>query len=93
MVGATVSEAELQQLDAAGIRAMHVIATAHGGPSIDQLADFAANVAPLGWHIEMYVPTGVWPKHAAADASRLAGPTFDVGQFYNSIRCAVTYGD
>lgn len=62
MVGAEVSERELEELDAAGIRATRFITTARGGPSLDQLADVAARIAPLGWHIEMYVPPAVWPE-------------------------------
>jgi predicted TIM-barrel fold metal-dependent hydrolase len=61
MVGADVSDAELQRLDAAGIRATRFITTARGGPSLDQLPAVARKVAPYGWHIEMYVPTTVWP--------------------------------
>jgi predicted TIM-barrel fold metal-dependent hydrolase len=61
MVGASVTEAELRSLDDAGICATRFITTAKGGPSLEQLPGVAAKVAPLGWHIEMYVPPAVWP--------------------------------
>ena len=61
MVGANVTERELQALHDDGIRATRFITTAKGGPSTEQLPDVAARVAPFGWHIEMYVPTSAWP--------------------------------
>jgi predicted TIM-barrel fold metal-dependent hydrolase len=61
MVGASITEAELQSLDDAGIRATRFITTAMGGPSLEQLPEVAAKVAPFRWHIEMYVPPAVWP--------------------------------
>jgi len=61
MVGASITGAELQALDDAGIRATRFITTARGGPSLEQLPEVAAKVAPFGWHIEMYVPSAVWP--------------------------------
>jgi predicted TIM-barrel fold metal-dependent hydrolase len=61
MVGAAISEAELQALDDAGIRATRFITTAKGGPSLEELPAVAAKVAPFRWHIEMYVPPAVWP--------------------------------
>jgi predicted TIM-barrel fold metal-dependent hydrolase len=61
MVGAAITEAELQALDDAGIRATRFITTAKGGPSLEELPAVARKVAPFGWHIEMYVPPAVWP--------------------------------
>lgn len=62
MVGASITEAALQSLNDAGVRATRFITTAKGGPSLEQLPEVAAKVAPLGWHIEMYVPTKAWPE-------------------------------
>jgi predicted TIM-barrel fold metal-dependent hydrolase len=62
MVGAAVTEAELDALHKGGVRATRFITTAKGGPSLAQLPDVAAKVAAFGWHIEMYVPTSVWPE-------------------------------
>lgn len=61
MVGAAVTEAQLLALDRGGIRATRFITTAKGGPSLAQLPEVAAKVAPLGWHIEMYIPPSSWP--------------------------------
>jgi predicted TIM-barrel fold metal-dependent hydrolase len=62
MVGANVAESELQAMHDKGIRATRFITTAKGGPTLDQLNDVAARVAPFGWAIEMYIPTRVWPE-------------------------------
>lgn len=60
MVSSNVEPAELQRLSEAGIRATRFIATARGGPSLDELPSVAKAVAPFGWHIEMYVPPKLW---------------------------------
>lgn len=60
MVPATVEAAELRRLDDAGIRATRFIATARGGPSLEELPGVARAVAEFGWHIEMYVPPNLW---------------------------------
>jgi predicted TIM-barrel fold metal-dependent hydrolase len=62
MVGATIAERELQAMHDAGIRATRFITTAKGGPTLDQLRDVAARVAPFGWPIEMYIPAQAWPE-------------------------------
>jgi predicted TIM-barrel fold metal-dependent hydrolase len=62
MVGATIADAELQAMHDAGIRATRFITTAKGGPTLDQLHEVAARVAPFGWPIEMYIPTNLWPE-------------------------------
>jgi predicted TIM-barrel fold metal-dependent hydrolase len=61
MVGADIAEQDLAAMHAAGIRATRFITTAKGGPTLDQLTEVAARVAPFGWPIEMYVPTSAWP--------------------------------
>jgi len=62
MVGATIDERELQAMHDAGVRATRFITTAKGGPTLDQLKDVAARVAPFGWPIEMYIPISAWPE-------------------------------
>ena len=62
MVSATIAENELQAMDDAGVRATRFITTAKGGPTLDQLKDVAARVAPFGWPIEMYIPISAWPE-------------------------------
>ena len=61
MVGASITERELQAMHDAGIRATRFITTAKGGPTLDQLKDVAARVAPFGWAVEMYIPINAWP--------------------------------
>lgn len=60
MVDSKVTAAEVERLDKAGIRATRFIATARGGPSLDDLPAVARAIAPFGWHIEMYVPPQLW---------------------------------
>ncbi|MET0204242.1 MAG: amidohydrolase family protein [Casimicrobiaceae bacterium] len=62
MVGASIAESELQAMHDKGVRATRFITTAKGGPTLDQLKDVAARIAPFGWPIEMYIPTHVWPE-------------------------------
>ena len=61
MVGANIAERELAAMHEAGVRATRFITTAKGGPTLDQLNEVAARVAPFGWPIEMYIPPKVWP--------------------------------
>ena len=60
MVPSDVSAGELKRLDDTGIRATRFIATARGGPSLDELPGVAAAIAEYGWHVEMYVPPDLW---------------------------------
>lgn len=62
MVGAGIADNDLQAMHDAGIRATRFITTARGGPTLDQLKDVAARVAPFGWAVEMYIPTHAWPE-------------------------------
>lgn len=61
MVGADVAERDLAAMHAAGVRATRFITTAKGGPTLDELPEVAARVAPFGWPIEMYIPVTAWP--------------------------------
>jgi predicted TIM-barrel fold metal-dependent hydrolase len=62
MVGAGIGERELAAMHDKGVRATRFITTAKGGPTLDQLGEVAARVAPFGWAIEMYIPTSAWPE-------------------------------
>lgn len=55
-----VDEAELQRLHAAGIRGVRFITLVQGGAPLDKLKAIAARIAPLGWFIQMYVPSSTW---------------------------------
>jgi predicted TIM-barrel fold metal-dependent hydrolase len=62
MVGANIGQRELSSMHDKGVRATRFITTAKGGPTLDQLSEVAARVAPFGWAIEMYIPTTAWPQ-------------------------------
>ncbi len=57
----SVSISELRELNAAGFNGARFITMAKGGAPIEQLEGVAKKIAPLGWHIEMFVPTNAWP--------------------------------
>lgn len=63
----TVSDAELKQLDAGGIRGVRF---SLGEPSTaivtpDMIEPLAKRVAPLGWHIQLHAPGELYVEHAA----------------------------
>ncbi len=60
MIPPDISERELQALHDTGARGVRFITVSSGGGSLDQLRDVAAKIAPLGWHIQMYVPAQTW---------------------------------
>ena len=65
MVPPDILEAELQALHDGGARGVRFITTSHGGASLDQLQEIAARIAPLGWHVQMYVPAQTWADLAS----------------------------
>ena len=92
MVGASVTERELDALHQGGVRATRFITTSKGGPSLEQLPGVAAKVAPFGWHIEMYVPTervAGDPAHrrALARARRIRPPGRNDGRHAGRRSC------
>lgn len=62
MVEESVGMSELRELDAAGFKGARFITMAKGGAPIEHLEGVAKKIAPLGWHIEMFVPTNAWPE-------------------------------
>lgn len=57
----SVSMSELRELNAAGFNGARFITMAKGGTPIEQLEGVAKKIAPLGWHIELFVPANAWP--------------------------------
>jgi len=55
VVDKEVSDAQLAELDRAGVKGIRISAVASGGVPPDQLDALAARVAPLGWHVQMYL--------------------------------------
>lgn len=64
MIPPDIAGRELQALHDAGARGVRFITMSSGGGSLDQLRDVAARVAPLGWHIQIYVPAQTWHELA-----------------------------
>ncbi len=60
MVRPDVPEPELRRLHEAGARGVRFITVSAGGAALDQVRDVAVRVAPLGWHVQMYVPARTW---------------------------------
>lgn len=58
--------AHVRGLDAAGVRGVRCNAVAGGGPALDALDALARSVAPIGWHLQVYLPAGALPALAPA---------------------------
>jgi predicted TIM-barrel fold metal-dependent hydrolase len=54
-VNTSVTDAELKQLDKAGVRGIRFNLQQAGATSIDMLATLAKRITPLGWHVQMNV--------------------------------------
>jgi predicted TIM-barrel fold metal-dependent hydrolase len=66
-VDGTVSDAELQRLNAAGVRGIRVNLVDKGGmpfESFDAVSHMAARIAGLGWHLELLVHVHDYPDFA-----------------------------
>lgn len=55
-----LSGSALAGLHARGARGVRFITMVHGGQSIDALTRLADEVAPLGWHIQMWAAPATW---------------------------------
>lgn len=62
MVNQDIAPAALRDLADRGMRGTRFITTVKGGPSLEQLRGVADRVAPVGWHIEMYIPRHLWSE-------------------------------
>lgn len=63
-VAPDVPDSELARLHALGARGIRVNAVGGSTLSIAQLRGIAPRLAPLGWHVQTYVPIGTLPKVA-----------------------------
>jgi D-galactarolactone isomerase len=50
-----VTDTELREMDAAGVRGVRFNLVTAGGPSPDVLKNVAKRIAPLGWHIQVWL--------------------------------------
>jgi predicted TIM-barrel fold metal-dependent hydrolase len=73
MFDSSLSDAELHKLDAAGVRGVRFITLAKGGAPLEQLQNVAARIAPLGWHIQMYLTPEIW-RQLSPVIARLPAP-------------------
>jgi predicted TIM-barrel fold metal-dependent hydrolase len=55
VVNTSVSDAELKELNAAGVRGIRFNLQQAGATSLDMLAALAKRITPLGWHVQMNV--------------------------------------
>jgi predicted TIM-barrel fold metal-dependent hydrolase len=57
VVNTSVTDDELKRLDAAGVRGVRFnLASPGGATSMDMLEAVAKRIAPLGWHIQFFMP-------------------------------------
>jgi predicted TIM-barrel fold metal-dependent hydrolase len=57
VVNTSVTDDELKRLDAAGVRGVRFnLATPGGATSMEMLEPVAKRIAPLGWHVQFYMP-------------------------------------
>jgi predicted TIM-barrel fold metal-dependent hydrolase len=54
----------IRALDHQGIRGARFITAVKGGGSLDQLRDVAQLIAPLGWHLQLYIAADAWRELA-----------------------------
>jgi predicted TIM-barrel fold metal-dependent hydrolase len=55
MIDPATDSKALRALDDQGIRGARFITAVKGGGSLDQLRDVAKRIAPLGWHLQLYI--------------------------------------
>jgi predicted TIM-barrel fold metal-dependent hydrolase len=55
VVTSDVSDAELEQMHAVGVRGVRINALYGGGASLDALEPLAERIAPFGWHLQIYM--------------------------------------
>src|SRR3954470_5615093 len=55
VVNTSVTDAELKELDSAGVRGIRFNLQQAGATTVDMLATLAKRVTPLGWHVQMNV--------------------------------------
>jgi predicted TIM-barrel fold metal-dependent hydrolase len=54
VVDLSVTDAHLRRLDAAGVRGVRLTPT--GPVPLDRIGEIAARIAPLGWHVQLWIP-------------------------------------
>ena len=70
VVAADVEDGVLRRMDQAGIRGIRLTTLLRGGVRMDDIAAMARRVAPLGWHVQVFVDG---PSQMEDIAPRLRG--------------------
>lgn len=68
MLDASVSDRELERLNALGVRGVRCNLLLTGGPTLQELEALAPRIAPLGWHLDVNLD----PVHLSALAPRVS---------------------
>lgn len=56
VVGADITRPQLDAMHVAGVRGVRINTVAGGGPNANQMRDIAQLIAPLGWHLQLFMP-------------------------------------
>ncbi|MCC4104743.1 amidohydrolase family protein [Serratia ureilytica] len=62
VVTADISDHELQEMHAAGVRGLRINVLFGGGTGFDAMEKLAARIAPLGWHLQFLMDMRQLPK-------------------------------
>ncbi|MFX1689706.1 amidohydrolase family protein [Paraburkholderia sp. A2RI-6] len=85
VLGDGVSDADLERLNAAGVRGVRFNLVNAGGLTPDRVAAVARRVAPLGWHLQFYVDGTQLPELAPTIAKMPTPVVIDhMGQIRSS---------
>ncbi|MEO3999677.1 amidohydrolase family protein [Mesorhizobium sp. CAU 1732] len=77
VVAPDVSDAQLEELSAAGVRGVRINALFGGGIAIEELERLAARIAPLGWHVQLLINVQTLPEIAPIIARLPVEVVFD----------------
>jgi predicted TIM-barrel fold metal-dependent hydrolase len=72
VIDANASDAELQQLDRAGVRGIRFNLARPAGPALENLESLARRVATMGWHVQLHALADTYVNIEAV-LDRLAG--------------------
>ena len=56
VIDAEITRPQLNAMHVAGVRGVRINTVAGGGPNAKQMCDIAQLIAPLGWHLQLFMP-------------------------------------
>lgn len=77
VVSPDVTDAELEELAAAGVRGVRINVLFGGGVALEELERLAARIAPLGWHVQLLIDARTLPEIAPLIARLPVEVVFD----------------